>query len=972
MTTPTVTEMFHRLKAGSQNRVSRSVEYFGWLDLVLGLVILLLPYWVGSVLNVPALSRQGANYLRLVGVLVSALGMLYVVSGRLNAQGFAFASLLDRPLSPVIMAVLWQLGILPGALALAFAASDFLGFLWTLWAWRVDARYGSDSTAPGFVSSVIADFFAFTSGVVRNARTFHPDGRVLLGTVRSLRPSDPSLARVSQQLEGAVLLRIGMGLMKRGMPSWLADRVPDAPSIAARFFSPSTPDETRVQRHPGEDLDLLCTAGGDRLWKLVLNLATGGRSFGLQRFDYLQNLYYAEVPYRVDDGKLEVWVRFVPDRGTVSPSSGRPQDGGTREEALTTAMASHAVVRIETQRVGDARAPFVPIAEIRFEREIQIDQEALHFSPVAGRGFVPYGLLTELRRSVYPASVQSRASNVPERARRDAESIGSRLMRYFKEGPSSATERDTPTGSASVGGEVRPSGRPSRVKIAVLGVLALLAVASLYLLVRFTRDEPVDYANDVLHFKHGSTGGERLTGIPYWFWVALPDLFPEYLPDGKSGRGYSSFGMIYEEGEDPRYALPVGVSMRNVRGIDLVYLNCASCHTGTVRDSPGAPARVIPGMPANTFDLGAWGRFLTAIPLDQKFTAQRFLDQIRVMQDDSHRVVEKPDLINRLIFQYAAVSLMRDRLLMLRQRLGFINTASWGPGRVDTFNAPKALLNFPMERADPKELIGNVDFPSIWHQGPRKGMQLHWDGNNTSVDERNLSAAFGTGAYPPTLDTERVLRTAKWLESASPPSYPYPIDGALAKQGASTYQQRCAHCHGTREPPFRHNPPGPDEYVGTVVPLSNIGTDPARFDSYTWLLAVNQSTLYAGYEKDWGFDPPYPQRFSHFRKTKGYANSPLDGIWLRAPYLHNGSVPNLRELLDPSAARTKFFYRGNDVFDPENVGFVSNILEQEGRHFFPFDTNQPGNSNRGHEGSAYGTDLPREQKQALIEYLKTF
>src|SRR5205814_223852 len=100
------------------------------------------------------------NYLRLVGVLVSALGMLYIVSGRVNARGFAFASLLDRPLSPVIMAALWQLGILPGSLALAFAASDFVGFLWTLWAWHADARYGSQSTSPRFLSRIISEFFA--------------------------------------------------------------------------------------------------------------------------------------------------------------------------------------------------------------------------------------------------------------------------------------------------------------------------------------------------------------------------------------------------------------------------------------------------------------------------------------------------------------------------------------------------------------------------------------------------------------------------------------------------------------------------------------------------------------------------------------------------------------------------------------------------------------------------------------------
>jgi hypothetical protein len=378
-------------------------------------------------------------------------------------------------------------------------------------------------------------------------------------------------------------------------------------------------------------------------------------------------------------------------------------------------------------------------------------------------------------------------------------------------------------------------------------------------------------------------------------------------------------------------------------------------------------------MPAHTFDLGAWGKFLTTIPTDQKFTPQRLLDQISKMQNDPHRRVDQPDLINRLIFRYLAAYLMRDQLLILGQRLSFIKKDSWGPGRVDTFNAPKALLNFPMENyADPKELIGNVDFPSIWYQGPRKGMQLHWDGNNTSVDERNLSAAFGTGAYPPTLDVDRVLRTAKWLETAKPPAYPHPIDGSLAAQGQHIYEEYCTHCHGTREPPFRHDPPQSNELVGTVVPIEKIGTDRWRLDSYTWVLAVNQSTLYAGYEKDWGFDPPYPQRFSHFRKQPGYANSPLDGIWLRAPYLHNGSVPNLWELLKPEKERVGSFYRGDDVYDPKDVGFVSTVAEQDSRKFFLFNTQVPGNGNGGHTGPGYGTDLPDRDKWALIEYLKTF
>jgi hypothetical protein len=62
--------------------------------------------------------------------------MLYIVSGRLNSQEFTFASLLDRPLVPPTMVVLWYFGIVPGPLALAFSIQDFSGFLWTLHAWR--------------------------------------------------------------------------------------------------------------------------------------------------------------------------------------------------------------------------------------------------------------------------------------------------------------------------------------------------------------------------------------------------------------------------------------------------------------------------------------------------------------------------------------------------------------------------------------------------------------------------------------------------------------------------------------------------------------------------------------------------------------------------------------------------------------------------------------------------------------------
>jgi len=96
---------------------------------------------------------------------------------------------------------------------------------------------------------------------------------------------------------------------------------------------------------------------------------------------------------------------------------------------------------------------------------------------------------------------------------------------------------------------------------------------------------------------------------------------------------------------------------------------------------------------------------------------------------------------------------------------------------------------------------------------------------------------------------------------------------------------------------------------------------------------------------------------------------PLDGIWLRAPYLHNGSVPTLRDLLEPSENRPKEFFRGYDVFDQKNVGFISNLANEGAHQYFRFDTSLPGNNNTGH---VYGTTLTPDEKDAIVEFMKKF
>ena len=183
--------------------------------------------------------------------------------------------------------------------------------------------------------------------------------------------------------------------------------------------------------------------------------------------------------------------------------------------------------------------------------------------------------------------------------------------------------------------------------------------------------------------------------------------------------------------------------------------------------------------------------------------------------------------------------------------------------------------------------------------------------------------------------------------SFPPPEFPYPTDAALVARGSRVYSQHCASCHDVGQ-----------ALVGTVINIDEVGTDPHRVDAWTQGVVEAWRALAAEYDDF---------RFETLGKRNGYVAMPLDGVWLRSPYLHNGSVPSLKDLLEPSENRPNVFYRGYDVYDPSTVGFVSGGGEAE-RLGFRYDTQELGNSNQGH---LYGTQLSRSEKEALIEYLKT-
>ena len=144
-----------------------------------------------------------------------------------------------------------------------------------------------------------------------------------------------------------------------------------------------------------------------------------------------------------------------------------------------------------------------------------------------------------------------------------------------------------------------------------------------------------------------------------------------------------------------------------------------------------------------------------------------------------------------------------------------------------------------------------------------------------------------------------------WVQSIEAQVFPGTINETLVNEGREVFASHCASCHGNYED---------DTYPSLLVELSTIGTDPyyARYfqeeDQFITALKeswIGESSLYDDY----------------INAPLGYVAPPLDGIWATAPYLHNGSVPDLASLLE-SELRPTFWRRNfaSSEYNLENVG----------------------------------------------------
>ena len=479
-------------------------------------------------------------------------------------------------------------------------------------------------------------------------------------------------------------------------------------------------------------------------------------------------------------------------------------------------------------------------------------------------------------------------------------------------------------------------------KTLIVAALALLALAGgLFAYDRFFREEPAPFfASDEEHFLYGSIGTEAEQGVPYWIWLVLPRVFPEHLP--RPG-GYASLGLLGVDGHE----MPIGFSKVTV-GFPRVGINCAVCHAASLRATPTDPPTIYPAGPSHQTTEQQYLRFLFACASDPRFTADTLLAEI------ARNVTLST--IDSLLYRFVIIPGTKRALLQLQERDAWMSrNPDWGRGRIDPFNPVKfTTLKQPVDTT-----IGNSDMVPLWNLKQHAGYAYHWDGLNTNLKEVVLSSAIGDGATTKWVDRDNrkwdntdprtmssLRRIQNYIEGLSAPKYPFPVDQALAAEGSQIYADHCASCHA----------PG-GARTGTVVPAIEVGTDRHRLEMWTPASATAYNAYGEGH--DW--------KFSHFRTTNGYVSVPLDGVWLRAPYLHNGSVPNLAALLEPVDRRPSRFSRGYDVYDPLQVGFVTDgsAAQTAGTSY---DTAQPGNSNAGH---TYGTDLPAPSKRALLEFLKT-
>jgi hypothetical protein len=441
------------------------------------------------------------------------------------------------------------------------------------------------------------------------------------------------------------------------------------------------------------------------------------------------------------------------------------------------------------------------------------------------------------------------------------------------------------------------------------------------------------------------------------------------------------------------YGLPVGFSLSERDHEPWFGLNCAACHTGRV--SIGDQTLLIDGG-AGLLDFGRFEQLLLA-------ALQHTLDNPARFERFAQRLQLPPGPLRQA---------MQARADYFTKRLTINHTeVPYGYGRLDAFgiifNTISAeALGLPQNRHSPD---APVSIPVLWDASHHDSVQ--WNGSAPNREPGPLGqnvptalAVYGQIAlsdkpywgYHSSVEIKNLGLFQRHYYQLTSPLWPDHLlgkpDPEDVSRGKTLYTTECLACHA-----ISNRFDSQRQFTSVLVPLESIGTDPAMASNFvdrrvnSGKLAGQKTLLFAGPVIGAQTQPvelvahaaigallrhpldSLTALYTEFAKNpateldftrKAYRARPLNGIWTSAPYLHNGSVPSVWDLLQPPAQRPVQFYVGSHQLDSDKLGFDA----KPGPHRSLFDTRLAGNSNQGH---LYGTQLPERDKRALIAYLKT-
>ncbi|WP_218109904.1 hypothetical protein [Oligoflexus tunisiensis] len=471
-------------------------------------------------------------------------------------------------------------------------------------------------------------------------------------------------------------------------------------------------------------------------------------------------------------------------------------------------------------------------------------------------------------------------------------------------------------------------------------------------------------------------------GTPAIILRLLPDVIPELWSDASVD---SFAGLFKSQPGDPfYYGMSLTKAPSSTPTPSMVQFTCAACHTGRVIGSDGKEQLLV-GAPSTRFDINGYRSLLTASVTHPNYLYEKFRAALLTKADGTlygpSRIADErldkaiflsgpeggPTVGQTMIEQFKASLLQRGAFV--QQTLGAFTyhgdatLLKSSPGHVEAFGfATLAFLPLQEFQANPSATVQKyfgrnpsvADIMSVWRQTDRVAAQ--WDGNIKNPLIRNLGAELGVAGDARFVNFQNAVTTTPFVSDLPAPVYPFAVDLKKAREGREIYLNACASCH-------EHE---------SFMSVDAVGTEPGRATGLTAdarLLLVKNLKASCSDLANPDCIAPDEDIIVPRQENPGYLALPLTGIWARAPYLHNGSVPTMTQLLIPST-RPAVFRIGSLKYDQTNMGFVWN---EDGK---AFDTSILGYSNQGHADIKVfngGIDFSKKEDElkALIEYLKT-